>query len=387
MRIRDACQQWLARAEAYFPERHVYIRSEASVRALVLTSRRQICVVAGLTAAALWLSLGTGAMLLDLVSSGHGDRQTAQMRAHYERLIADRDARLDSAVSQLKGVGGGIEATIQSTERRHEALAMLLTTARGQAGLAQAVTPASAPALAGRSPLDGLNAVRADQDRMIAQAEVFAKTRAERLRLALRLAGLDPAALDRSQGPALGGPLIEAKDPRALAAVLDVDEDFAARVQHAAADLAETRALTDDAQSLPLSAPTTGTTRASGFGVRLDPITGRPAFHPGLDFAGPLMTPIQATAPGVVSFTGVRNGYGETIEIDHGNGLKTRYGHLAAIAVTQGQQVSRGQRIGSMGSTGRSTGPHLHYEILVDGRPQNPQRFLEAGDDVQQAAE
>jgi murein DD-endopeptidase MepM/ murein hydrolase activator NlpD len=264
---------------------------------------------------------------------------------------------------------------------------MMLTGAKGDAGLASAVTPASAAAFTGRSPADGVAAVRADQDRLIAQTEAYAKSRAERLRLAYRLAGLDPAAFVHADGDSLGGPLIEAKDPRALAAVLDVDEDFAERIQRAASDLAETRDLTAASTSLPLAAPTTGTTRASGFGVREDPFTGRPAFHPGLDFAGPMMTAIHATAPGIVSFTGVRNGYGNTVEIDHGHGLKTRYGHLAAILVNVGDHVALGQRIAAMGSTGRSTGPHLHYEVWVDGRPQNPQRFLEAGDNVHQATE
>jgi murein DD-endopeptidase MepM/ murein hydrolase activator NlpD len=118
--------------------------------------------------------------------------------------------------------------------------------------------------------------------------------------------------------------------------------------------------------------------------VRFDPFTGRPAFHSGLDFAGSFSTPIYSTAPGVVSFTGVRTGYGNTIEIDHGGGFKTRYAHLQAIAVGVGQRVAVGQRIGAMGSTGRSTGPHLHYEIWVDGKPQNPDRFLRAGEYVQQ---
>ena len=96
------------------------------------------------------------------------------------------------------------------------------------------------------------------------------------------------------------------------------------------------------------------------------------------------MTPIYSTAPGVVSFTGVRSGYGNTIEIDHGRGFKTRFAHLAAIAVHVGQRVAVGQRIGAMGSTGRSTGPHLHYEVWVDGKAQNPDRFLKAGEYVQQ---
>ena len=92
----------------------------------------------------------------------------------------------------------------------------------------------------------------------------------------------------------------------------------------------------------------------------------------------------SATAPGVVSFTGERSGYGNTVEIDHGHGFKTRYAHLESIFVKVGQQVALGQKLGAMGSTGRSTGPHLHYEVWVDGRAQNPMRFLKAGDYVQQ---
>jgi murein DD-endopeptidase MepM/ murein hydrolase activator NlpD len=95
-------------------------------------------------------------------------------------------------------------------------------------------------------------------------------------------------------------------------------------------------------------------------------------------------TAIHVTAPGVVSFTGVRSGYGNTIEIDHGGGFKTRYGHLSAIGVKIGQHVALGERIGAMGSTGRSTGPHLHYEVWVNGRAENPDRFVKAGDYVQQ---
>jgi len=385
--VGDAIKRWRGRALAYFPERHLYIRSEGAVRALTLSAERQLLIATAIVGVALWLAVSTSAALVGLVTGVQGDPAANRLRASYERLIADRDARLNRALAQLDQHGNSIEALAQSTERRHEALAMLLTGAQGDPGLGKAITPASASAFVGRTPADGVAAVRADQDRLVAQAETYARSRAERLRLALRLAGLDPAALVRSQGAALGGPLIEAKSPQALAAVLGVDQDFAARIQHAASDLAVTQDLTREAQDLPLAAPTVGATQASGFGVRLDPFTGRAAFHPGLDFAGPMMTPIHATAPGIVSFTGVRNGYGDTVEIDHGRGLKTRYGHLAAIWVHVGDHVALGQRIAAMGSTGRSTGPHLHYEVWVDGRPQNPQRFLEAGDDVHQATE
>ena len=221
-------------------------------------------------------------------------------------------------------------------------------------------------------------------DRLIAQAENFARTRAERLKVALRLAGLNPASYARGDESSLGGPLIDARDPRALAAILDVDEDFARRIQRASNDMSSLRAMNAAVGKLPLATPTASGARSSGFGVRFDPFTHLPAYHSGQDFSGPARTPILATGPGVVSFTGVRSGYGNVVEIDHGGGFKTRYAHLSSILVRPGERVAIGARIGGMGSTGRSTGPHLHYEVWVNGRAQNPDRFLKAGQYVQQ---
>jgi murein DD-endopeptidase MepM/ murein hydrolase activator NlpD len=144
------------------------------------------------------------------------------------------------------------------------------------------------------------------------------------------------------------------------------------------------RSMSQEVKRLPLGEPIDDPHRSSSFGVRVDPFTHRGAFHPGQDFAGAVMTPIHATAPGVVSFTGQRTGYGNVVEIDHGGGFKTRYAHLQAISVATGQSVALGQRIGGMGSTGRSTGTHLHYEVWQNGRVQDPTRFLKAGDYVQQ---
>jgi murein DD-endopeptidase MepM/ murein hydrolase activator NlpD len=284
-------------------------------------------------------------------------------------------------LSENSGSLGGLAASI---EKRHAALAMLLTNVGGTPGATAALRPQ--PAAQGRSAIDQIRSVRTDQERLVAAAESFAKTRADRLRLAFRLAGLDPAAFSGRgvAGEGLGGPLIEAKDPSALAAILDVDEDFAGRIQSAAQDLNAMRSLASAAQSLPFQKPVAQPVKSSGYGVRFDPFTGRPAFHAGQDFAGGYMTPIYATAPGVVSFTGVRSGYGNTVEIDHGRGFKTRYAHLQGISVAPGQKVGLGQRVGAMGSTGRSTGVHLHYEVWQNGRVQDPTRFLRAGDYVQQ---
>ncbi len=370
--------------ERLFPERHLYVRSGGQIRGFVLSTSRQATAAAVAGMLALWLGLSSVVLLAGMLHLSSGDQAALKVRAYYERLIADRQARLNSAVAELSQNSGSVQDLAQAIEQRHQALQLLLEPLRGEQGAARKLAPLMAPRAA--SPLDRVRFVRMDQERLLDQAEVFARTRADRLRLALKLAGLDAGALVSQASGGLGGPLIEGKDPKALAAVLDVDEGFATRVQHAASSLGEMRVLSSALERVPLAAPTASAERSSGFGVRVDPFTGRPAFHSGLDFAGGLSTPVYSTGPGVVSFTGVRTGYGNTVEIDHGGGFKTRYAHLQAIGVGVGQRVALGQRIGAMGSTGRSTGPHLHYEVWADGRPQNPDRFLRAGDYARYAA-
>jgi murein DD-endopeptidase MepM/ murein hydrolase activator NlpD len=115
---------------------------------------------------------------------------------------------------------------------------------------------------------------------------------------------------------------------------------------------------------------------SSGFGVRSDPFRGGAAMHSGVDIPGPVGTPIYATADGVVGRTGWVGGYGNLVELEHGKGIQTRYGHLSSIIAQPGTRVKRGQLIGLMGSTGRSTGSHLHYEVRLEGRAVNPTPFL-----------
>lgn len=376
--------------ERLFPERHLYVRSEGELKSLVLTPKRQMAIASALLALGLWLGVATTSMAINALSLSNTDREVAKTQAKYERWIADRQARLNSAVAQINANNGSIDQLANSVEKRHAALAQLMGNFNGVPGAEVALAPSKSlkTTLGVASPIDRVQAVSMDQERMITRAESFAKTRADRLRLAFRLAGLNPVSYaDRnsSDSSGLGGPLIEAKDPRALAAVLDVDEDFAERIQSAANNMADMRALNRAAERLPFARPTNRTPQSSGFGVRFDPFTRRPAFHSGLDFTGRFLTPIQSTAPGIVSFTGVRSGYGNTVEIDHGAGFKTRYAHLQSISVKTGQRVGVSQRLGAMGSTGRSTGVHLHYEVWVNGRAQNPNRFVKAGDYVQQA--
>lgn len=368
-----------------FPERHLYVRSGGAMKAFVLTTKKQLMIAGGVAGGALWMGVCTAAMLVNLLSASAADREMARLKAQSERYVADRQARLDSAMARLNAANGSNADAASEIEKRHAALAMLLTDLKGEPGAAEALAPTITQALATQdaNPVLRVEKVRVGQEQLLDAADSFAKSRADRLRLAFRMAGLSPSAFVE-RGGSLGGPLIESKDPRALAAVLDVDEDFALRIQRAAREVSEAGALTEAAQDLPLGRPAAGG-QTSGFGFRFDPFTRRPAYHAGLDFSGAHRAAIYATGPGVVSFVGQRSGYGNVVEIDHGRGLKTRYAHLSGFAVRPGQRVGVGQRIASMGSTGRSTGTHLHYEVWVNGRAQNPGRFLKAGQYVHEA--
>jgi murein DD-endopeptidase MepM/ murein hydrolase activator NlpD len=114
----------------------------------------------------------------------------------------------------------------------------------------------------------------------------------------------------------------------------------------------------------------------SRFGPRRDPFNRRPSFHTGIDLSAPYMSPVYATAGGVVTYTGWRSEYGKVVEITHGNGIVTLYGHLHRPIVSVGQRVAEHTQIGYLGSTGRSSGPHVHYEILVNDEPQDPEKFI-----------
>ncbi len=129
-------------------------------------------------------------------------------------------------------------------------------------------------------------------------------------------------------------------------------------------------------QGRPAGRPVKSGWMSSGFGKRTDPFTGRPAWHEGVDFAGKLGSDVVAVASGVVTWAGKRYGYGNLVEINHGNGYVTRYGHNKALLVKVGERVKQGQVIARMGSSGRSTGPHVHFEVRKNGKPVNPARFV-----------
>lgn len=196
----------------------------------------------------------------------------------------------------------------------------------------------------------------------------------------VNMAGLDRGEFDFSQPPAVGGPIADGGSPldnlglqSALDALTAVLADRERQLE-----VLEHFLLTDRLKNRvePRGEPVDTAWISSYFGRRNDPFTGHSAHHQGIDFAGRMGSPIKAVADGVVSWAGPRNGYGTLVEINHGNGLTTRYGHTSKALVAVGDRVERGEVIALMGSTGRSTGPHLHFEVLQDGHPRDPMSYI-----------
>ena len=194
----------------------------------------------------------------------------------------------------------------------------------------------------------------------------------------MRRAGINPDLFARRAGMGEGGPEIPL-DHVKIEGISD--PKFTQAYLSAAARLDQLNGLSTAMDHVPLSMPVSAGSfdKSSGFGARVDPFTGRYAFHPGVDFAGPWGSVVHATAPGIVVFAGNRGGYGNMVEIDHGYGIHTRYGHLSAITVKVGAHIGKGAGLGRVGSTGRSTGPHVHYEVWYDDAVKNPNNFIEAG--------
>ncbi len=223
-----------------------------------------------------------------------------------------------------------------------------------------------------------------------AMARRMAELNAQMMRLdaagerMVKVADLDPKEFNFNRPPSLGGP--ETEDIAVATATLDPllqsIEKFESKLSERERQM---RVLEDllmasrmQNEVMPSGWPVAKGFISSLFGFRTDPFSGRGAFHEGIDFAGAEGSSVVAVGAGVVSYAGERSGYGILVEINHGNGYITRYGHNEAVLVKAGDTVHKGQRISLMGSTGRSTGPHVHFEVLLNGSPVNPAQYIEA---------
>lgn len=242
------------------------------------------------------------------------------------------------------GIGGPVDPTVTGTVEEGDQ----------NAGIPAGETLAAVAAAA-----DWLEDSQTEALMMLAEEVV---TRSETLAEALDDLGFASVASD------VGGPFVP--DPGEIDfELVDIELDEFARLQQFA-------------RTLPLAAPLASIDVSSSYGRRVDPFTGQSAIHTGVDLRAASGTPVRATAPGVVVTAGTNGGYGKMVEIDHGNGIITAYAHMSSISVAVGDDVGVGTMVGRVGSTGRSTGPHLHYEVLRDGRTTDPMPFVRTGQSV-----
>jgi len=366
---------WKNRIAGWFIDREFFMRANGQVRFLKISAQLQRRTAITLASViGLWLLITFG-MAINQVTV------TAQRLA-----LTAQEAKVESAEERVASYRGSIDDVTKDLERRQEMLESLGDQYLGDLSAAEAQVPAAATdsraeekavkTISAMVPeAAGLVRVEARQIRFAEKMTKVAQARTLKAEAAIRQFGLNPEVLARQARNAQGGlfePFFgkgkkDVRDPRFL---------------KLAAALGRMDAMERALAAIPTAMPAASMMMSSGFGYRSDPFTGGGAMHAGLDFKGPVGTPILAAAKGKVVLAGFSGGYGNTIEIRHANGLVTRYAHLSGLNVRPGQMVDRGVQIGRMGSTGRSTGSHLHFEVRQNGQAINPRKFLEANPDV-----
>jgi murein DD-endopeptidase MepM/ murein hydrolase activator NlpD len=296
-----------------------------------------------------------------------------QWQKKFQQLTADRD-RLKNRVGELEKQSALRHQTQQLAEARVPAAAPAPAPAQAAeapqrvAGVLNAPAPVAAPAPAAAAQASVSVAATAQAPAaapapVAAQGSAVGTSTVDHFARVLASAGVDVRHLFAEFGvnKGEGGPFIPVSRGQPVDRALSPEK------------LAALRAMV---KILPVTAPLESYNVSSPFGVRGDPENGHAGFHTGIDLTAPYESPVYATAPGVVTFAGYRDDYGKIVEIDHGNGIATRYAHLHAFTVSVGQRIAAHTQVGYLGSTGRATGPHVHYEVVVNGEPQDPQKFF-----------
>ena len=371
-------RHWRQRFNALFQDHEIFIRTHGHVRFLRISAvwQKRVALIAGAVLLA-W----AGATLAVLINQ----LLTADERA----AVAQQQAAAAASEKRIAQYRDRVAETAADLEERQSLLEGVAETHFGIDPEAMAAQPAAASEAAKTGPLrtsaidpnlppeaQALARLAARQERFAGRLLAAVNIRAANAEDAVAQLGLNPAAIVRSAAAGRGGPLIPYKGRMGKAKALGAS--FAA-LEGA---LFRMEVLERTLVAVPSGNPADVLMMSSGFGYRSDPFTGGAAMHSGLDFRGPVGTPILAAAPGRVSFVGAKSGYGNVVEVDHGQGIMTRYAHLSGFTSKVGAQVAAGQQIAKMGSTGRSTGSHLHFEVRLNGVAVNPRRFLEAKADV-----
>lgn len=362
---------WKNRVAGWFVDREFFMRSNGHVRFIKISAGLQRRV-AGTAAAVvgLWLVVTLGMMI-----------NQASISAERMMLSAKQE-KIETAEERVAKYRDDMDAVTSELKARQKLMEGAFEDHFGTMPAAEATAPAAGEAAAtaqkiGRAIPEAATLAQLEA-RQIAFAErmtQIALARSQKAENAIRQLGLNPAQLAREAANGMGGPFIPffgkrqkpVRDPRFTRMLTALER---------------MEALETALAGIPTSMPAAVGLMSSRFGYRSDPFNGGAAMHAGLDFKGPVGTPILAAADGRITSAGWQGGYGKCIEITHSNGLVTRYAHMSGFTVAAGQVVKRGMQIGRMGSTGRSTGSHLHFEVRINGSAINPLKFLEANPDV-----
>jgi len=304
-------------------------------------------------------------------------------------LLLEREAKVESSESRLAAYRDNLDETTAQIAKRQDFLDKVTSGVIADLPQGEAVGPAKSKSLdeaaetvekvsAAIPEAAALVNLEARQLAYVDKMTRFANMRSAKAAVALRKLGLDPEAMLRSSSFAQGGPLELLSTGRG--------DRIDPRFEKMGLSISRMETLEDMLDSVPQVLPAANWSISSGFGYRRDPFTGHGAMHAGLDFKAGYGAPIHAAADGKVSFVGRKAGYGNVIEVSHGNGLMTRYAHMSAFRARVGQDVAAGDVIGAIGSSGRSTGPHLHFEVRINDRAVNPRPFLEAAPHVLEEA-
>lgn len=367
----------LARLDHMFTDREFFMRSHGQVRFLKFSAKLQKRIAGAIVAIlGIWLVI-TLAMTVN------------QLTVTSERMaLAEKEAQLNSTETRVAAYKDSIDDVAADLNDRQNVLDQITKQFIGEEGAqavaadSEALTKDEKTLLENTKKISAAFPAASELAKFEARQLAFAKKltraaqkRTEEAEMAIRNFGLNPDKLATNLGTdtAMGGPLIP---------LFDGDDEIHPTLERLSNALQRMDALERTLLAIPSAMPANIANMSSNYGYRRDPFTGAGAMHNGIDFKGPHGEPILAAASGNITHAGWQSGYGKTVEITHGNGLMTRYAHLSRINVTTGQEVEQGLQVGAMGSTGRSTGTHLHFEVRLNGKAINPRPFLETNSDV-----
>lgn len=430
----------------YLPEQRIYLRSENSTRYVCLSPLSQTLLGTGIVVGFCWTVIVTSALAINTISAKSQKVQTAVLQEAYDtrlkELSAERDSRAREAVTAqdrfyvaldqislqqselldaedsrrelatgLKMMQRKLQSAIKERDFAEENSERILAEMQSLSGnvdsrldmaadtkntlsyLTGALDDTVAQRDAFMTRTEEMNTRLAEMeldsrllqersDHVFAQLETAVEVSLQPLERALNRKGINTNNLlseVKRTYSGVGGPVT----PLVFSSQSIIKDPFSDRANQLLRDLDKVNLMKLAAHKVPLAHPVKGSFRyTSGFGTRRDPKTGGRRMHNGTDMAGPLGTNIVSTGDGVVTFAGRQSGYGNLIKVRHAQGFETYYAHLYRIRVKPGQKVSRGDHIGDMGNSGRSTGVHLHYEVRIKGKPVNAMNYIKAANDV-----